>query len=287
MSKKIVLCPNPQRDGGWIVTRRVYDMLKAVGEEVVISPLFDKYGGSASISFAPVLPLEEALKDAKMVIPFGGDGTILSAARAATHYGTPILGVNLGHRGYIAEIEADRLESILLAISDNYSVEERMMLDVKVVRNGETVFSDLALNDAVIGGIARQIDVVVYADEHKTLGFSGDGVIVSTPTGSTAYSMAAGGPIVEPSAKNMIITPISPHALFARALVLSPGREVRIETGRLSDRRAYMTSDGTEPVPLKDGDIVKISTSECVTRLVQLNDISFYEKVYRKLGENQ
>ena len=149
------------------------------------------------------------------------------------------------------------------------------------------MFSDLALNDAVIGGIARQIDVVIYADEHKTLGFSGDGVIVSTPTGSTAYSMAAGGPIVEPSAKNMIITPISPHALFARALVLSPGREVRIETGRLSDRRAYMTSDGTEPVPLKDGDIVKISTSECVTRLVQLNDISFYEKVYRKLGENQ
>jgi len=287
MSGQIVLCPNPQRDGDFSVTRRVYDMLRAAGEEIAVSPLFDKYGAASQMTFAEAQPLEAALKGAKLLIAFGGDGTMLSAARAAADFGTPILGVNLGAKGYIAEVEPDRLEDILRALSGERRVEERLMLDVTIERDGETIYADRALNDLVVAGIARIIDVTVYADDHRTLHFSGDGVIVATPTGSTAYSMAAGGPIVEPSAKNMIITPVCPHALFARAFVLSPGREVRIETGRLSDRHAYATADGTEAVPLKDGDIVRVSQSERVTRLIQLGSDSFYEKVYRKLGEKK
>ena len=220
-----------------------------------------------------------------MLIPFGGDGTMMSAAREAADFGTPILGINLGNKGFIAELEPEQTDQVLRAVSGDCGVETRIMLDVCIEREGKTAFSDCALNEIVIAGIAKMIDITVFTDGHKTLKFSGDGVIVSTPTGSTAYTLAAGGPVVEPSAENIIITPICPYALFARSFVLSPGRVVRIETGSLSDKQAYVTADGTEGITLRDGDIITVSKSRRVTRLIRLNSDSFYEKVYRKLGE--
>ena len=287
--KRVVMTPNPYRDRDFSCVREAQRVLEQAGVEVKICLAFDVDPSFALPPDVPITDLNEGLKTAEALICFGGDGTILHTSKLAMRRNIPILGVNIGTVGFMAELESSEMELLAGLAADDYTLDERMTIFVRLLHEGRIIYRDTALNDAVItkGAVARVIQTAVFLDGVEAMNFSGDGLIAATPTGSTAYSMAAGGPIVEPSAKNMIITPISPHALFARALVLSPGREVRIETGRLSDRHAYMTADGTEPVPLMDGDIVIISTSECVTRLVQLNDISFYEKLYRKLGEKQ
>ncbi len=159
------------------------------------------------------------------------------------------------------------------------------MLDVSLVRNGEVIYKDFALNDVVANGIVRMIDVTVWGDDRKITSFSGDGVVVATPTGSTAYSMSAGGPIVEPSAENIIITPICAHVLVAKSFVLAPDRKVTVEIGSNKGNQAYLTSDGGTYVSLRDGDRINVSKSSLEAQFIHLPDKSFYDKVREKLGE--
>lgn len=178
---------------------------------------------------------QEELKSADMLICFGGDGTILHAAKDANACHVPVLGVNLGSVGFMAELEQGELSMLSRLAAGKYAIEERMMLDVVVRREGKTVYSELALNDAAVtkGAVARVVDLEVYGDKVLISSFSADGVLISTPTGSTAYSMSAGGPIVEPTAENIIVTPICPHALSARSFVLGRGRTVSVKLGRM------------------------------------------------------
>ncbi|MEG2097100.1 MAG: NAD(+)/NADH kinase, partial [Pseudoflavonifractor sp.] len=168
----------------------------------------------------------------------------------------------------------------------SYTVESRMMLTVRVLRDGKTVYEDLALNDAVItkGAVARIIDLAVYGDDMLISNFSGDGIIVCTPTGSTAYSMSAGGPIVEPTAENIIVTPICAHALHVRPMVLGQDRVVAAKMGRLSRKTAYLSVDGGKAVKLGGGDAVEIRKAQAKTLLVRLTGRSFYEIMNQKLG---
>ena len=162
--------------------------------------------------------LERELHHAECVICFGGDGTILHMAKAATRHDIPILGVNIGTMGFMAELESSELDQLARLANDDFTVDSRMMLDVSVTREGETVYQDLCLNDAVItkGAIARIIHLGVQFDGIQALEFGGDGVIIATPTGSTAYSLSAGGPIVEPEAHSILITPICAHDMMSR-----------------------------------------------------------------------
>ena len=162
-----------------------------------------------------------------------------------------------------------------------------MMLDVSVRRDGRVIYEDLALNDAVMtkGAVARIVDLAVYGDGVLISDFGGDGVIVSTPTGSTAYSMAAGGPIVEPSAESLIITPICAHALQAKSFVLGRDRTVEVRTERNNRKSVYLSVDGGKAFKLAGGDRVVIRRSESMTRLVRLTDKSFYTIVSEKLGK--
>jgi NAD+ kinase len=161
------------------------------------------------------------------------------------------------------------------------------MLDVRVVRDGNTIFKDVALNDAVItkGAVARMVDLEVYADNHMASSFSGDGLVISTPTGSTAYSMAAGGPIVEPTAANLIITPICAHSLHAKSFVLAPERKIMARMDRHTRRNAYLSVDGGKALRLTSGDEVRVRISEYKTRLVRLTNRTFYELINQKLGQ--
>ena len=222
-----------------------------------------------------------------MLICFGGDGTILHAAKDATAHQVPILGVNMGSVGFMAELEHSELSLLSKVTAGKYTVEDRMMLDVSVHRDGRTVYEDLALNDAVMtkGAVARIVDLLVYGDGVLISDFGGDGVIVSTPTGSTAYSMAAGGPIVEPSAESLIITPICAHALQAKSFVLGRDRTVEVRTERSSRKSVYLSVDGGKAFKLAGGDRVVIRRSESKTRLVRLTDKSFYTIVSEKLGK--
>lgn len=286
---KIVLSPNPYRDKGLKAAQTAKRILEGGGIETVLCLPFSVDGHShlelpKNLDFRN---MEEELAGADMLICFGGDGTILHAAKDATTNRVPILGVNMGSVGFMAELEYSELSQLAKIAAGKFSVEERMMLEVKGYHEGKVICEDLALNDAVVtkGAVARVLDLSVFADKTQITEFSGDGIIVSTPTGSTAYSMAAGGPIVEPTAQNVIVTPICAHALHAKSFVLGHERVISIKTTRHSRKTAYLSVDGGRAVRLTAGDWVEIRQSSHVTRLVKLTGRSFYNILNQKLGK--
>ena len=194
--KNVILCPNPVRDYKFEYTLKVYDILTKAGVDAIVCPLFEKYGAGTLPARVKSGTLDEAIKKADMIIAFGGDGSILTAARVSAPYNVPIIGVNMGHKGFIAEFEKSDTDLIFKAVLGDYEIEKRMMLDITLHRGGRRIHTDFFLNDAVVSGIARIINLSVYGDGREIYSFSGDGMIVATPTGSTAYSLSAGGPIV-------------------------------------------------------------------------------------------
>lgn len=284
---KIVLSPNPYRDKGLKTAQSASRILKNANVDTCMCLPFSVEG--SNIEFPKHITFRdmgEALKEADILICFGGDGTILHAAKDANLYGVPILGVNLGSVGFMAELEQGELSLLSKLAVGKYTIESRMMLDVVVKRDHKIIFSDLALNDAVItkGAVARVVDLEVFSDKAVITNFSGDGVIISTPTGSTAYSMSAGGPIVEPTAENFIVTPICPHAINARSFVLGNERVVSAHLGRLTRKTAYLSVDGGKAFKLSGGDRVEARLANTKTHLVRLTDRSFYDIMSQKLG---
>ena len=264
---KVVLSPNPYRDRGLRAAQAAEKILRNVGVETAMCLPFLLEGSNLEFpKHIQFKDTQEELKNADMLVCFGGDGTILHAAKDANAHKVPILGVNLA--------------------AGKYTIESRMMLDVAVRRDGKVLFNDIALNDAALtkGAVARVVDLEVYGDKVMIANFSADGVIVSTPTGSTAYSMSAGGPIVEPTAENMIVTPICPHALSARSIVLGRERTVSIKMGKQSRKTAYLSVDGGKAFRLGSGDVVELKMSSSKTRLVRVTGRSFYDILSQKLG---
>lgn len=286
---KVILSPNPYRDLGLKTAQAAKKILERSGVETAVCLPFsvDEHSKVDIPPHIKLVPMQEALPGADMLICFGGDGTILHAAKDANPYNIPILGVNMGSVGFMAELEHSELSLLSRLIQQKYEIEERMMLDAMVKREGKIVFSDVALNDAVLtkGAVARVLDLEVTGDRVTISAFSGDGVIVCTPTGSTAYSMAAGGPIVEPTAKNIIVTPICAHSLRVKPMVLDRHRTVGVRLEQGSRRSAYLSVDGGRAFKVLSGDRVEIHQSEQVTKLVKLTGRSFYELVHQKLGK--
>lgn len=281
---KVLLCPSVSRDIDLAVTRKVNKMLTQFGAETVVCPLFD--GNPQTLPEGTVYSdLHTEAKDADMAIAFGGDGTILRTARVAAEFGVPIIAVNMGNIGFMAELEPDDTDRIMQVLKGDYRIVNRIMLNVELVRNGEVVYSDFALNDVVVKGAAKIINLEIFGGEHAITAFSGDGTVIATPTGSTAYSMAAGGPIVEPDASNIIITPICPHELAAKSFVLAPERVVRVRLGKAKSNPAVISVDGGDPVSFIYGDEIIVKVSPRQTKFIQISNKSFYRKVYEKLGE--
>jgi len=285
---KVVLSSNPYRDKGLRVALEARRVLEHAGAETVVClPFQSKKGDRLDLPRQISLSLlEKELPTADLLVCFGGDGTILHAARDATLHRVPILGVNLGSVGFMAELERSELPLLASLAHGLYTTEERMMLDVKVLRGERLISQDTALNDAVIskGSMARVAEMEVLADRIKVTGITGDGVIVATPTGSTAYSMSAGGPIVEPTSRSIIVTPVCAHQLTARSMVLAPERVVTVQLPKGNRKYLYLSVDGGKAVRLTGGDRVEIRQSERATQLVRLADRSFYQIINQKLG---
>ena len=285
---KILLSSNPYRDKGLRVALEARRILERAGAQTALClPFRPRKGDRLDLPRQiPLASLEQELPAADLLICFGGDGTILHAARDATLHGVPILGVNTGSVGFMAELERSELSLLAPLAQGKFTIEERMMLDVKVLRGDKVVSQDVALNDAVIskGSMARVAEMEVMADHIKVTAITGDGVIVATPTGSTAYSMSAGGPIVEPTSKSIIVTPVCAHQLAARAMVLAPERVVTVQLPRGNRKYLYLSIDGGKAVRLSGGDRVEICRSERSTQLVRLADRSFYQVINQKLG---
>ena len=265
---KYALITNPAKDRGNRVTEEAASLLRA--------------GGAACV----LLSTEDAIpSDADAVITFGGDGTLLHAAWQASRLGKPILGVNVGTLGFLTELEAGEIPLLAKLAAGEYRTEDRMMLSIDVLRGGQNVFHEEALNDAVIshGEIMRVIPLTLCCDGVEVKSFLGDGIIASSPTGSTAYSLSAGGPVVDPLADSITITPLSAHALYAKSFVVSPERRVEVRIGDLEGRSAFVAGDGRDVFPLSSGDLVTITRSARKTALIKIKDESFFKILYQKL----
>ena len=282
--KNIILAPNPYRDKNFQTVRNAVEVLKGVGLNPRVCLPFDidrSYELPKDLRFHR---LDREIGNAEMVICFGGDGTILHMAKAATKQDIPILGVNIGTMGFMAELESSELDKLALLAEGNYRLDSRMMLDVTIQRDRDIIYHDICLNDVVItkGAVARIVHLQVKCDGVCALESGGDGVIISTPTGSTAYNFSAGGPIVEPDARNIIITPICAHEVGSRCIVASDRRTVTVEMVHNARRNAYLSADGGRAVRLNMGDVAIVKKSKLETKLVRLKDRSFYDVVSAK-----
>ena len=287
--KKVIMTPNPYRDKDFATVRRASQILTEAGIEVRLCLPFEvdrSYDLPKDLKFSR---LDRELHDADLIICFGGDGTILHMSKTATRAGIPILGVNIGTMGFMAELESTELEQLKRLATGEYTIDKRMMLDVTVFRDRDIIFHDICLNDVVItkGAVARIVHLAVECDGVEAMECGGDGVIVATPTGSTAYSLSAGGPIVEPAAHSILVTPICAHDVGSRCMVASDQRIITVRLTRNARRNAYLSVDGGKSVRLNMGDVTKIKKSNLETSLVRLKDRSFYDVVNQKFRENR
>lgn len=283
-AKRIILCPNPSRDHGMKATKAAEKILHEIGfETVVCSPFKDQKEGA--FADYDVRPLLQEMKGADLLITFGGDGTILHLAKLVALNQVPVLGINMGGLGFVAELEAGELD-VLRKLKDwTFETEQRMMLDVAVIREGRQIYTNLGLNDAVIreGPISHVIHLKISSDGHHLTDIAGDGVIIATPTGSTAYSLSAGGPVVEPVAQTLSVTPICTHNMRFSSYVLSPEHTLTVELERNGRKPVYLFVDESRAFALRSDDKIVIRRSKYVTKLVRLTERSFCEIFAQKM----
>ena len=282
--KKIILCPNPNRDRGMETTKAARKILHEIGFQTVIcSPFRDqKEGAFADLE---VRPLQPELKTADLLITFGGDGTILHLAKMTALNKVPVLGINMGGLGFVAELEAGEL-NLLYKLKDwDFELEQRMMLDVAVIRDGKQIYTNLGLNDAVIreGPVSHVIHLKISSDGRHLADIAGDGVIVATPTGSTAYSLSAGGPVVEPLAQIMVVCPICIHNMRFSSYVLSPEHVLTVELERNGRKPVFLFVDESRGFALRSDDKVIVRRSKHTMKLVRLTEKSFCEIFAQKM----
>lgn len=278
---RFVILPNITKDENFQVTHRILNILADLQQEAYLLEDDATYMG---IECDTITLPEVATVD--MVIVIGGDGTILNAARRVVTYNKPLLGINLGRLGFLAEVEKEDLKGAFKRIiNGEYEIDRRMMLKVVYNHEGEEE-SFLALNDAVVtrGAFSRMLDLHVHINDRYMDTFTADGVIVASPTGSTAYNLSAGGPILNPSNEMMVITPICPHSLYIRSIVLSSHDEIRIVIGTESDDGDMMlTIDGQNGFKVCYKDEVIITKSDYETLLVRTSQNSFYDILREKM----
>jgi len=282
--KTVILTPNPYRDKNFQTVRDAADILKAAGLQPRICLPFEVDKSFELPKDMRFHRLDREIGNADLVICFGGDGTILHMAKAATRRGIPILGVNIGTMGFMAELENTELDKLAQLATGEFTIDSRMMLDVTVQRDRDIIFHDICLNDAAItkGAVARIVHLAVKCDGVQAMECGGDGVIVATPTGSTAYSLSAGGPIVEPEASNILVTPICAHDVGSRCIVTSDKRVITVGMVRNARRNAYLSVDGGKAFRLNMGDVVTIRKSSYETKLLRLKQTNFFDVVNGK-----
>ena len=276
----ITIVPNHKKDKDYIVTRNLIAKLKKLNADIYsYEPQLRTLGEEIVI-----LDKDKSLKSTDIIITVGGDGTILRVAQEASVYEKPIIGINMGKVGFMAEIEPDELDILDRLNNRDFIIENRMMLDVKIMRNGELNFTANALNDIVIsrGAVSRMIDADVYNYDEFISSYCADGIIFATPTGSTAYSVSAGGPIVDPLLETILATPICAHALNTRPILFHPTARLNINLKDMNTN-AYVTLDGYINHEILENDKIYIKKSGKSTQLIKFKNMSFYYTMSQKI----
>ena len=296
MSRYVLVVTHTGREDALLASQEVCAQLVAAGITPVMTS--EELADTKSFSATHVAPnavvdqvvelgKEAQLADLEVVMVLGGDGTILKAAEVVRDSATPLLGINLGHVGFLAESERDGLsEAVHRVVDRDYLVKERLALDVKVFVKGEQVFHTWALNEATVEKSARErmLEVVVEIDKRPLSSFGCDGIVMATPTGSTAYSFSAGGPIVWPSVDALILVPLSAHALFARPLVINPNSLLAVEVMQRSAGSGVLWCDGRRSFEMPPGARVEVSRSETPVRLARFRQGPFTDRLVRKFS---
>lgn len=283
---KFYIITNPVKDENLETTHFIKNYLQKKGKTCYIQD--DGMGKEENTSYK-YTDARRIPEDVDCILVLGGDGTLLQASRDMLGSRIPLMGINLGTLGYLAEINLSNVQEALdKLIAGDYEIEERMMLDGKVIHNDKVLLNDIALNDIVISrsGKMRIVDFNIYVNDKFLNSYSADGIIISSPTGSTGYSLSAGGPIVAPSASMILLTPIAPHTLNARSIVLSDDVKVTIGIGMdhmRSREGAEAIFDGDTSVKLGFQDLIAVEKSSQSTRLIKINDISFLEILSTKM----
>ena len=279
--KHFLIYTNHHKDPKRETTNRIREYLEEKGQTCTI--LTGEDG---------TIPEEENIpQDACCMIVLGGDGTMLRAAWDTKMSSIPLIGVNMGTLGYMTEIEPDHLEEALdKLIAGTYELESRMMIHGSVIKENGQVYEEWALNDVAISrsGSLKLIKLNIYVNGQLLNTYNADGIIVTTPTGSTGYSLSAGGPIVNPQAKLIMLTPICPHTLNSRSIILSPEDVIDIEIPKGREdhiQKLEANFDGSHVVAVQTGDRIRITRSEKTTDIIQINKISFLDVLHRKMSE--
>ncbi|MGN0534840.1 MAG: NAD(+)/NADH kinase [Eubacterium sp.] len=282
----ISVFPNLTNKGVEKLSKDVFNTLAGFNTKTYVSTEYSSVFSGCPVNFAD---RKELFSLCDVAIAIGGDGTTLNVAKKAAACGKHILGINAGRLGFMSGLEKDELSLLEYVVNSDYTIDERMMLKAEYIKHGKVVSSYHCLNDAVIsrGNFARLIDIKISCDGRKVMDLRADGVIISTPTGSTAYSMAAGGPVVSPDASCIIATPICPHSLMDRSIVFSVDNELIVSADNDKNESPVLTIDGQEAVNLDFGSKIRITKSEMTAKLIKLKPDNFYEILNRKIIERR
>ena len=282
--KRIALIPNLTKNGAYEESLKAIRLLKSFGGKILMpADLSEKYSDNDIAFFESHKVL---IQKCDAVVTIGGDGTIIHAAKHAANFEKPLLGINMGRLGFVAELEPNELPMLERLFSGDYNVEKRQMLKVTLKsKSGSKSF--FALNDAVIsrGSMTKIIDLDVWLKKSYICHYRADGLIVSTPTGSSAYALSAGGPVIEPSMSCILMTPICSHSLFSRPVLFNPSSEILVNAVSREDTDLTLTIDGETTIPITADDTVVITTAEIYAELIVLKDKTFYRVLSDKFTE--
>ena len=288
--RKVMVQPNPIKDSGLGVTQELIRVLLQYDFQVLmrkeIRPLINSELDREIAHRVRFFDDDEIYKACDFIMVIGGDGTILKIAVQAAAHDKPILGVNCGTIGFMSEIEPNELELVEKVKNGEYTLDHRLMLDVSVVdENGQVTYQSTVLNEGVVSKdfMNKVTPMEVLVDGQEAFSFGGDGVIVCTPTGSTAYSLAAGGPNLAPSSACIAVTPICPHSLTVKSFVVSGDSTITI-VPKYRTHRIFLSPDGFQPWELKEGDRVVFRRSERTFPLLRVKGLGFYQNIYQKLS---
>ncbi len=283
--KNIGIITNNEKDVGFAYTNMLIESIRKFGGQAVI-PTRSVTKGMEGLDNE----VEEICSKCELIICLGGDGTFLKTARTAYLYNLPILGINLGSLGFLTDIEKGEIDKAVESIfQNNYTIEERMMLSSRIYKDGKLFAEDVAINDVSISraGILRILHLSTYIDDNFFDMFPGDGIVVATPTGSTAYSMSAGGPIAEPTSKLIIVTPICPHMLYSRSFVASDERRVKVSVSDGFEHKALVTVDGQKNYEITGGDYIEIEKAASKLKILKIHSKNFFTVLRNKIYDRK
>ena len=281
---KIAILPNLSKKDADIYTAKVISEILSLNSDVLMlskdnNECFKDY----NLNFYP--DIDSLISNCNVVITIGGDGTIIHKAKYAAKFSKPILGINLGKIGFVAGLERTEISKLKLLIDGKYKIEKRIMLSINIIGKDNTK-RFYALNDVVISKdiYSGLVDLDVTLNDSKITEYSADGIILSTPTGSTAYSLSAGGPVIEPSLDCILLTPICQHSMFSRPIVFNGNAKIKINSKTRGKNKVVLSVDGGKPIPINDKDLITIEVADILVSLIKLKNQNFYEILNSKLS---